>query len=103
MSRYNVTGTVSEVKMVEIDSHVIISIINDVLHSEMEDIRLSNIKNENPDFRNARYINHLGIWESCEDYGRGSGITTTYRFASDRELEFDKWSKQVLKFLRDKL
>lgn len=103
MSKYNVNVTVSEVKKVEIDSSVLISIISNVLHSEMEDIRLQNIKNEEYNFREAEYINDKGVWESWFDTGHGSGCTTTYRHASDRELEFDEWRKRVLQFLRDKL
>lgn len=45
------------------------------------------------------YINTAGVWESWEDTGHGSGLTTTHRKATDAEVAVDKALKVVQKTL----
>lgn len=50
----------------------------------------------------GEYINNRGFWESWEDTGHGSGLTTTHRKATDEEKKLATSLMTVSDYLRGK-
>ena len=96
-----VNATVSEYRKVYIDSKEILDIVKQMLDNESRDLRL-----QNPVDRlcisDAKYINADGYWELWEN-GHGSGYTTTYRKATQEEIELEDLIKKTMSILRKRL
>lgn len=46
----------------------------------------------------GEYINSKGVWESWDDTGHGSGITTTYEPATQEQLDLDRALRYIINF-----
>lgn len=89
-----IKGTKTRTESIEVDVNPY-----DLIESINKALREKIIPKELLDVDGGAYINSKGVWESWEN-GHGSGYTTTYREATEAEIQAWKYLGEWTAFAR---